>query len=192
MVTNGFQEVIKNHNYALLVSRENGMLGEKKMPKEIDMAGKRFGMLTAIEKAGHSKQGKILWKCQCNCGNIRLVCSGNLQSGNSTNCGCKRKKGLIQRNTKHGMYFTPEHNSWRGMLERCTNLNSDAYANYGGRGITVCDRWLKFENFFEDMSVRPHMLTLERIDNEKGYYKENCKWATRLEQRHNRRDTRKP
>lgn len=89
---------------------------------------------------------------------------------------------------KHGMAMTPTYHVWQGMKTRCYNKNFHAYPNYGARGITVCDRWLEsFENFYEDMGEKPHKKSLDRIDNSKGYSKENCRWATNEEQQRNRR-----
>ncbi len=90
-------------------------------------------------------------------------------------------------NTKHGMYGSPEYKTWQGMKQRCYNKSFQQYADYGGRGITVCERWMSFENFLEDMSKRPEGMSLDRIDNEKGYSKENCRWTTEYEQKRNTR-----
>ena len=87
----------------------------------------------------------------------------------------------------HGMWGTPTYKTWDGMLQRCNNEKKKSYIDYGGRGIKVCDRWLRFENFFQDMGERPKDLILERIDNNLGYFKGNCKWATYVEQGRNRR-----
>lgn len=87
----------------------------------------------------------------------------------------------------HGMFNTPTHRSWSAMIQRCYNPNRDNYEHYGARGIRVCDRWRKFENFLEDMSVRPDGLTLERIDNSGNYEPDNCMWATHSQQMKNRR-----
>ena len=93
----------------------------------------------------------------------------------------------IEKATKHGLSKTPVYNSWLAMISRCNNHNRNQYKNYGGRGITVCSRWLEFKNFFEDMGERPDGLTIERKNNNLGYFKENCKWATKIEQSRNQR-----
>lgn len=134
----------------------------------------------------------MLWKCQCDCGSVSNVKSANLRSGQSKSCGCLRKENGIKANTKHGMSNSPEIHIWHKMIKRCTNPKDPAYKNYGGRGITVCDRWLgSFEAFYEDMGPRPHKdLTIERVDNDKGYCPENCKWETRKENNRNVRKRR--
>lgn len=97
-----------------------------------------------------------------------------------------REKRRLEAIITHGKSNSVEYTAWDSMLQRCTNKNSQSYFLYGGRGINVCDRWLRFENFYFDMGDRPNGLTLERLKNDKGYYPENCVWATSLEQSHNR------
>lgn len=96
-------------------------------------------------------------------------------------------KKNIHGNKKHGMYGTKTYGCWRNMLSRCRNKNYFRYKDYGGRGITVCDKWLQFSGFLEDMGEKPNNLSLDRIDNNKGYYKENCRWTTQKEQMKNTR-----
>lgn len=151
--------------------------------KKIDLTGQRFGRLVAIKEAGKDKWGGCLWDCLCDCGDKTIVGVSILKAGQTKSCGCLRKERL----TTHNLSRTPTHRTWGSLVNRCNNSNNAAYNRYGGRGIKVCDEWLKFENFYEDMGNRPDGLSIDRINNNKGYYKENCRWATPTEQARNQR-----
>ena len=144
---------------------------------------RRFGRLTIVARDNTLKK----YLCKCDCGNTQYVRTGNLTSGSTISCGCWRENRLKIENAKS---YRPEYAIWREMLQRCNNPNRPQYSRYGGRGIKVCERWFKFDNFFLDMGERPKGLTLERIDNDKGYGPDNCKWASRYEQTRNRKVTR--
>ena len=155
----------------------------KKRPKNfIDLTGKRFHMLKVIKYIGNSK-----FKCQCDCGKITTPASVSLRKGLTKSCGCLSHKSLGIRNRKHGYSGTPTYQSWANMVRRCTDKNAKDYRYYGGRGIKVCIRWLKFENFLKDMGEKPEGMTIERVHNDRDYKPSNCKWATMSEQNRNKR-----
>jgi hypothetical protein len=162
------------------------------MSPSIDLTGQRFGRWTALSKTDRKSGKNSYWLCRCDCGIFKEVLQQTLRDGKSLSCGCLHKERLAQRVTKHGHaagYTTStEYSAWKNMMARCYRVHHNCYHNYGGRGITVVTAWHKFEAFFSDMGPKPSPeLTLERVDNEKGYGPDNCKWATRAEQNRNRR-----
>jgi len=150
-----------------------------------DLMGWTIGRITARWPSGIGKNGHIYWLCSCSCGNLKVIRGSHL-TDHTKSCGCWKFDAL----KKHGharKRRTLTYKTWEGIIQRCTNPRASRYSYYGGRGITVCAEWLDFKNFLRDMGVKPPGLSIERIRNNEGYSKGNCKWATATEQSRNRR-----
>lgn len=180
--------MIKRFFCGILNKRDNH---EWRIPMSsfIDLSGRVFNNLTVIKRVENPKGKKdAAWLCQCKCGDQSVVVAYRLKNGNTKSCGCIRKPALHQANTKHGKSKTVEYATWNSMMQRCYNPNAMKYSSYGSRGIVVCERWHEFENFLEDMGMRPDKkLSLERIDPYGNYGPDNCKWGTKTEQSRNTR-----
>ena len=159
-----------------------------KISKCIDLYGMKFGRLLVIGRSNNNKSGGARWLCRCDCGEYTIVQGYYLRNNRIRSCGCLQKEIFLKRCRTHGYSKTPTYNSWQAMRKRCEDSKNKDYQYYGGRGIKVCERWLKFENFLEDMGERPLGLTLDRKDFNGNYCKENCKWATTKEQQNNKRN----
>ena len=147
-----------------------------RMSRTKDLTGQSFGRLVVLRLSGITKHRSAMWLCQCNCGNTSVVASTHLVSNRTKSCGCLRGDGELRR---HQLYAT-----WYGMVRRCTDFRSDNWRHYGGRGISVCDRWLhSFWDFVSDVGDRPSPRhTMDRIDNNGNYEPSNVRWSTPKEQ----------
>lgn len=143
--------------------------------RKVDRLGKRYGRLLVVSES--TKRGRVAWQCLCDCGNQLVVPSSDLQCGNTRSCGCLRREEASHRMTTHGLSSTPIYAVWGTMLGRCSRPSHNRYHLYGGKGIKVCPEWHQFENFFAWASTHGYRrgLTIDRIDNSKGYGPANCR-----------------
>lgn len=165
-------------------------------PRAIDHTGKRFGKIVAlgpVERRVFGNYATVMWLCQCDCGNLTQAQVGHLVSGRHQSCGCVRLEKAGANLRTHNHTGSPEWHTWRGMKQRCENPKHKAFPRYGGRGITVCERWrADFLNFLEDMGERPSPAhELDREDNDGNYDSDNCRWVLRPVNNRNRSTTRK-
>jgi hypothetical protein len=156
-----------------------------------DLIGRTFSRLTVVARAVNLNHS-VRYECSCSCGKTVTAYKNMLTSGRQKSCGCLRRETTTARSTTHGhkprQGAAATYNSWANMRARCTRVTHPRYKDWGGRGITVCERWAKFENFLADMGEKPGGMTLERKDNSKGYSPENCVWATPAQQAANTRN----
>lgn len=160
------------------------------MPKMIDLKGHVYGSLTVLNYS-HTTGAKRVWTCQCVCGVITEARGNDLRTGQKTSCGCSKlprclAMGKAKRTSRHT--HLREWNSWIAMKQRCNNPGDTSYHNYGARGISYPEEWEDFEVFLKDLGPRPEGTSLEREKNNQNYSKDNCRWATYLEQGNNKRN----
>lgn len=170
------------------------------MPAVRNLEGIRFGRLVVVRKVRRETgRKKVRWECLCDCGGCTTTSTDHLTSGKTKSCGCYMRQRSSEaakitnakRVPKHGLAHTRLWKTWHAMHRRCRNPNDIGFKNYGARGICICPEWYSIENFLADMGHPPDGCSLERINNDLGYCKENCKWATRLEQSNNTRGNRR-
>lgn len=152
------------------------------------LTGRRFGRLIAVRFVRYQSSTSY-WETVCDCGVSKIISRVSLRKGLSRSCGCLRREGATVRATRHGLAKSPEYSAWASMIKRCANINDSRYSDYGGRGITVCERWVaNFAMFYADMGPRPsNKHSLDRIDVNGNYEPGNVRWATVEQQLNNKR-----
>lgn len=165
------------------------------MAARLNLIGDQYGRLTVV-KLVKNRGDRRMWECVCICGKTSIASTGDLRSGNTTSCGCYNREKTAESNRtthpsrKHGQKGSGAYKSWQAMLQRCEYKASVNYPHYGGRGITVCERWHDFILFFQDMGIRPRGMQLDRINNDQGYFPGNVRWVTPRQNSNNKRSTR--
>ncbi len=163
------------------------------MTRLINLVGIRFGFLVVAKRAANNKitlsgTTQPMWLCYCDCGGKKIIVGMRLRSGKTKSCGCLARELSAKRLRKHNACTTREYYTWASMIQRCSNPRNPQYPLYGGYGVKIYPHWRDFRNFLSDMGKRPPRKTLDRIDPWGNYEPGNCRWATALEQRHNRRN----
>lgn len=155
-----------------------------------DLTGQTFGNLYVVKRIENTATNKAQWQCECLCGNIIPVITSHLKSGHTKSCGCLKRDLCIERHLTHGMSDTPEYNIWLRIIQRCTNPNNQDFKDYGGRGITICDKWrYDFMAFFNHTGKRPSIKhSIDRINNNSGYKPNNVQWSLPQKQANNKRN----
>ena len=159
-----------------------------------DLSGRKFGKLTALGVVGRDRRGRVLWECECECGNTAVIEASRLKSGNTKSCGCLVSRSPLRPRVRHGKTNSRLYGVWHNIKSRCTNPNVPEYEHYGARGISICDEWLDFDSFYEwamangyDPSAPLLKCTIDRIDVDGDYCPENCRWVDMHVQNLNKR-----
>ncbi len=165
-----------------------------RMTRMVDIAGEVFGLLTVVRSTRSRRHKQIVWECKCECGRKHLVVGRDLRSGHTKSCGCQSRSMQVAAITVHGSasrgQMGLEYRIWIEMKQRCYNPKNSRYATYGGRGISVCSRWLhSYPNFIADMGPKPDSYSIDRKNNDGNYEPSNCRWVPRKEQSRNRTNT---